>query len=179
MIIGWNYIDNRREEDSFPEFHSNPDEISGFHDPVNLYACWGYQVQLSNDEHSRIKVIPDHNPDETIKKFLPNESVKFSVETDNGYSFSEWGDGSTECPRTEKITQNKILSVKSKINTYKISYNLNGGANDPSNPGSYTVESPTITLKDASRTDYNFKGWSPTNVIPSGSYGDKTFNAIF
>lgn len=105
--------------------------------------------------------------------------MKFSVETDNGYSFSEWGDGSTECPRTEKITQNKILSVKSKINTYKISYNLNGGANDPSNPGSYTVESPTITLKDASRTDYNFKVWSPTNVIPSGSYGAKTFNAIF
>ena len=179
VIIGWNYIGNRREEGSFPEFHSNPDEISGFSDPVNLYACWGYQVQISNDEHSRITVSPDHNPDETIKKFLPNESAKFDVESDNGYSLEKWGDGSSECPRTEKITQNKTLSVKSKINTYKIAYNLNGGTNDPSNPDSYTVETPTITLKDASRTDYNFKGWSPTNVISCGSYGDKTFDAIF
>lgn len=46
VIIGWNYKDRRRDETTFPEFPSNPDEISGFSSSTDLYACWGYEVNL-------------------------------------------------------------------------------------------------------------------------------------
>ena len=60
---------------------------------------------------------------------------------------------------------------------YDITYNLDGGANDPSNPDIYTVEDPTITLANPTKTGYTFLGWEPTDNIPAGSTGDKTFTA--
>ena len=60
---------------------------------------------------------------------------------------------------------------------YKISYSLNGGENHADNPKSYTIASPTITLKDPSRHGYDFVKWSPEGRIPTGSTGDKAFSA--
>jgi uncharacterized repeat protein (TIGR02543 family) len=60
---------------------------------------------------------------------------------------------------------------------YSIAYELNGGENNPDNPGAYTVESGDITLKDPSRTGYTFTGWTPSGSIPAGSLGDMTFTA--
>ena len=65
---------------------------------------------------------------------------------------------------------------------YSITYNLGGGSNNAENPESYNTESPTITLKDASRFAHNFKGWYTTSTftgyavtsIPAGSHGDIT-----
>ena len=56
---------------------------------------------------------------------------------------------------------------------------MNGGTNDPSNPATYTVESPLITLADPTRAGYNFTGWTPTDNIPAGSTGNKTFTATW
>ena len=62
---------------------------------------------------------------------------------------------------------------------YNITYVLNGGTNGVGNPGTYTVESPTITLAAATREGYDFLGWTPTNNIPAGSVGDETFTATW
>lgn len=43
-------------------------------------------------------------------------------------------------------------------NTYKITYNLNGGTNNSANPTSYTVLYG-VTLKNPTRTGYTFDGW--------------------
>ena len=69
--------------------------------------------------------------------------------------------------------------------TYTINYNLDGGTNNAGNPTNYTIETPTITLKEPTRTDYSFAGWYTTNTfsgdpvteITQGSTGDKTFYA--
>ncbi len=53
----------------------------------------------------------------------------------------------------------KKFYAKWEIETYSISYNLNGGNNDSSNPNNYTVNTNTITLKNPSRTGYSFAGW--------------------
>lgn len=63
--------------------------------------------------------------------------------------------------------------------TYNITYVLNGGTNNADNPSTYTIESPTITLKDPTREGYIFTGWTPGNTIPQGSTGDKTFTATW
>jgi hypothetical protein len=60
---------------------------------------------------------------------------------------------------------------------YTITYNLNGGTNHADNPATYTVESADITLKDPTLAGFNFTGWTPSNSIPAGSTGAKTFTA--
>ena len=73
---------------------------------------------------------------------------------------------------------------------YTITYNLfpqNGNGTkitDPGNPTTYTVETPTFTLKNPSATGYDFEGWygSGTNgskgvPIVQGSIGDLHFTA--
>ena len=73
---------------------------------------------------------------------------------------------------------------------YTITYNLfpkNGNGTkitDPGNPTTYTIETPTFTLKNPSATGYDFEGWygSGTNgskgvTIVQGSMGDLYFTA--
>lgn len=69
-----------------------------------------------------------------------------------------------------------------ELETYDITYHLNGGSGDMS-PTYYNVETPTFSLPIPSRNGYNFKGWYENNQfsgsqitqIPKGSTGDKQF----
>ena len=46
-----------------------------------------------------------------------------------------------------------------KIESYTITYELDGGTNAPENPAGYNVETGTITLKDPAKAGYTFAGW--------------------
>ena len=67
--------------------------------------------------------------------------------------------------------------------TYTIEYELDGGTNDPENPAAYTIETNTITLQDPEREGYAFEYWTleniMTEVIPTGSIGNRTFTANY
>jgi len=71
---------------------------------------------------------------------------------------------------------------------YNIVYNnLLNGVVDPANPTTYTVESDAITLVNPTRTAYNFKGWTGTDLteptmtvtIPASSIGDREYTATW
>ena len=80
-------------------------------------------------------------------------------------------------------TGNDIFLIESwQPISYNITYKLDGGTNNPSNPATYTIESDTITLADPSRAGYDFKGWikddtTPVTQISKGSTGDITLHA--
>lgn len=66
--------------------------------------------------------------------------------------------------------------------TYTISYELNDGTNNNNNPSSYTIETPTITLQDPTKSGFDFVGWFDENgnkvtEITTNSYGDRTLYA--
>ena len=71
------------------------------------------------------------------------------------------------------------------LDTYSITYNLDGGTNGSGNPSNYTVETSTITLAAPSKTGYSFTGWTGSNgttaqtsvTIPKGTTGNKTYTA--
>lgn len=71
-------------------------------------------------------------------------------------------------------------SFADEINTYKITYNLNGGTNNKANPSSYTDES-SIKLKNATKKGYYFNGWYLNNTkitsINKGSTSNKALTA--
>ena len=68
---------------------------------------------------------------------------------------------------------------------YSIEYNLNRGTNNALNPETYTIESPEITLENATRTGYTFAGWYknadfsgyPVEKIATGTIGNITLYA--
>lgn len=76
------------------------------------------------------------------------------------------------------------LYAQWKTQSYKITYELNGGKNNKDNPTIYTEISTTITLKDPTKKGYVFDGWysdakfeNKGTKIEKGSTGDKTFYA--
>lgn len=92
---------------------------------------------------------------------LPYNTVKR-----NGYAFAGWYDEEGNQYTDEygksisKWTDANDIDLYAKwdIITYTITYHLNGGTNDESNPEAYNVESE-ITLNDPSKTGYTFDGW--------------------
>ena len=109
-----------------------------------------------------------------------------------GYAFMGWYDnaGCSGSPITQ-IAQgssgNKDFWAKWEAVTYTITYHLNGGTNDSDNPANYTIETGTITLKDAAKANYMFAGWyasadfsgKKVKQIVKGSTGNKALWAKF
>ena len=81
------------------------------------------------------------------------------------------------------VTDNAGNSSESIKHIYKITYNLNGGANNSSNPTEY-VEGSTLSLNQPTRVEYTFTGWTGSNGtttqkdIQNASYnGELNFTA--
>ena len=107
-----------------------------------------------------------------------------------GYTFTGWntkanGNGTSYSNGQviSGITGNLTLYAQWKLAKYTITYNLGGGKNG-NNPSTYTYTTAAITLKDATRTGYDFAGWysdskykNKVTKIAKGSTGNKTLYA--
>jgi uncharacterized repeat protein (TIGR02543 family) len=77
------------------------------------------------------------------------------------------------------------LHAKWEIETYTISYRLNGGVTQTNNPYQYTIDSQTINLIQPTKSNYVFGGWyknsnfsgEPVSQISTGSFGNLTLHA--
>lgn len=74
-------------------------------------------------------------------------------------------------------------AVPPYLESYKITYQLNGGTNHASNPAKYTL-ADEVVFKAPSRTGYTFEGWyadssftKPLKEIPEATTGDLTLYA--
>ena len=79
--------------------------------------------------------------------------------TKTGYIFAKWN---PELPATFPV-ENTTYTATWTADTYKITYNLDGGKNAASNPANYTVETGTITLAKATKANCTFGGWYDEN----------------
>ena len=116
--------------------------------------------------------------------------------TRTGYTFAGWSttangnvvytDGQRVSNLTSKQGGTVTLYAQWTVNTYSITYDLDGG-NASGNPTSYTVESSAITLNAPTRTGYTFAGWTGTELseasttvtIATGSTGDRNYTATW
>lgn len=171
---------------------------SQYNDEITLYAQWTankYQVTFKGNGATSGSM-------NTMKKLKYGKTYKLTVNTfkRDGYTFTGW---STEIDGSGKNYNNedeiKNLSSKSggkvtlyaqwkKANKtekkYSITYKLNKGKNNKSNPSSYTKKTATIKLKNATRKGYSFKGWykdkkyqNKVTQIKKGSTGNVTLYA--
>ncbi len=112
-----------------------------------------------------------------------------------GYTFKGWNtkkDGSGKSYKNKAEVKNlssesggKVtLYAQWKKTKYTITYNLNKGKNNKSNPASYTITTKTVKLKNPTRKGYTFKGWysdkkctKKVTQIKKGSTGNVTLYA--
>ena len=111
--------------------------------------------------------------------------------TRSGYEFTGWNtaaDGSgTPYGNEAEVTISEDLTLYAQWTAvvYRLSYNLEGGSLDGSNPASYTMESEDITLINPTRDGYTFAGWHEsvsgktelTVTIAKGSTGNRVYTA--
>ena len=117
----------------------------------------------------------------TFSGFISNNaSGTFAVNSYDGY-ISDWAGNKYY------RTINHNFGTTLNVNTYSITYQLNGGSlpSGQSNPTSYTDASPDITLNNPVREGYTFMGWTGNNgttpettvTIPTNSIGNRTYIA--
>ena len=91
--------------------------------------------------------------------------------TREGYIFSGWYTNANytgnKITNTSALKENVSLYAKWTKSTYNISYILNKGTNNSSNPKTYDIDTK-FTLKNPTRKGYSFSGWY-TNSKYTGS----------
>ena len=91
-------------------------------------------------------------------------NVTFLALTKDGYEWQGWytgpgGSGSLVTNLSEVGNNDLVFYAHFTPIEYSITYELNGGTNDTSNPNSYTVEDADITLHAPSKSGFEFDGW--------------------
>lgn len=101
---------------------------------------------------------------------IDTPDISLADATRSGYEFKGWYSDSKFNNRVLTIDTSNLVNLalyaKWEIITYTITYNMDGGANSPSNPTNYTIHSSNITLAEPTKSSYSFKGW----------YTDSSFN---
>lgn len=124
---------------------------------ITLYAKWrihNYQITYSDGfRHS--------NPSGYT---ITDEDITLSDPRRDGYTFTGWylDEDHTRSIQTIDTSAAKDMTIYGawEINTYTVSYELNGGTIAPgANIETYTVEEADFTLKNPVREHYDFGGW--------------------
>ena len=125
--------------------------------------------------------------EEEIDKGSIIQSISVSK---RGYTFKHWTkDNQNEFNFNEPIIENTTLYSVYELNTYNLTYNLDGGRlpEGLSNPSTYTVETETFTLINPSKEGYTFEGWTENDsdeainpkAIEKGTIGNKELKAKY
>ena len=120
---------------------------------------------------------------------VETENIILNNPTKEGYRFIGWtGSNGEQAQETVTInkgsTGDKSYTANWEVNTYTITYELDGGTVE-GNPTSYTVETEDIILNNPIKLGYKFLGWTGSNgitpqkeiIIEQGSTGDKNYVA--
>ena len=119
-----------------------------------------------------------------------------SVSDDSGfsranYTFDGWnteadGNGTAYTAGSSlTFAENTTLYAQWTVESFTITYDLDGGTVASANPANYTIESESITLNNPTRAGFVFTGWSGTDItgtsqsvtIPGGSAGNRSYTA--
>jgi len=177
-FIGWFYDNNVFAEPVLEEDILSEDiEIYALFDPIMfniIYnigdASWGEGASFPNEFSILdlpLTIETDINlADHTFEGWYDNEDLL--------------GDPITEITELADIE----LYVNFVPTVYEITYELDGGENDPSNPETFTIEDLPVTIQEATKEGYDFLGWHLTPELDSPiasivETGDTTLYADF
>lgn len=133
----------------------DPDNKQNF----KLYAKWE-----ANEYNINYVLAGGNLPEDAVRTYKQGEGLtELPTPVRSGYIFDGWYSDDT---RETKITgiqkeQTGDVTVYASwtAGAIQITYNLNGGTNNPENPNSYKIGQGKVTLLDPTRDEYRFLGW--------------------
>jgi len=149
------------------------------------------EIKTLNHNYSISYIDAPIFPDGSIVTFNEYDDVVLTTPAKTGYKFQGWYTtaelsgtpvtGWTHGTKTENVT----LYAKWTLQTYSITYELNGGTLATSNPATYNVNTETFTLNNPTKSGSSFIGWyisssltgTPTTQIKKGTAGNLTLYA--
>ena len=143
-------------------------------DNIILYAVWEikfYKITFLDYDKS---IIQQDKLEYNSKIILPENPTR------KGYTFKNWD------KELSTVKENLTINALYDIDSYDISYKLNGGTLDEA-PTNYNIESEDIIIPLPKKVGYSFIGWTtPDNKEPkidykisTGSIGDKELTANY
>ena len=143
-------------------------------DNITLYAVWQikfYKITFLDYDKS---IIQQDKLEYNSKIILPENPIR------KGYTFKNWD------KELSTVKENLTINALYDIDSYDISYKLNGGTLDEA-PTNYNVESEDIIIPSPKKDGYSFIGWTtPDNKEPkmnykisTGSIDDKELTANY
>lgn len=143
------------------------------------WGCWDDFYLYQSGESSNCIVTFVNGTESTTQNVTKGEAAIAPVYTKDGYTLS-WDKAFSN------VTGDMTIQAIWTPVVYSIAYNLNGGTNGSGNPDSYTIESEAITLQEAVRDGYTFKGWfadtaltQQVTAISAGSTGNRILYAAW
>ena len=141
---------------------------------ITLFAIWGKQSNITL-----------YNGSKKVKTLTVYKGIKVGTMptvTKKGYTFTGWytaKNGGTKIDANTLYNKdtNTKLYAQFKINTYNITYNLNGGINNTKNPTKYTY-GKNVTIKKPTRVGYTFTGWYKNNKKVTKINGKLASNVV-
>ena len=119
----------------------------------------------------------------TAEKSKTCSAVSPSIEK-NGYEIIGWNTSNSATTSSWNVNTSKSISANStyypitKLNTYTISYNANGGSGAPASQTKTTNNNLTLSSVKPTRVGYTFQGWGTSSSAttatyqPGGTYSD-------
>ena len=152
------------------------DFSSAVEEDIILYAGWeAIQYTVTFDPQGGSPTPDSQKVDEGKVATEPTNPTK------NGYTFTGWYT-EKECKNkynfSTAVEENKTLYAGWDANQYNITYVLNGGTNDSSNPSTYKT-GDTVTFKAPTKENSTFLGWYEKEDFsgnPIGSISNRTGN---
>ena len=157
---------------------------------VTFYACWKRIAILTYELNYGEQDTPYHMAMEHVG--MPLAYIPEAPQREN-YKFLGWF-------RTQEVSVDSYIDIDSylaegsmtlyagwKPVNFVITYELNGGENNPANPDFYNIESGEIVFGEPTREGYTFLGWTATGAevsdgvarIPAGSTGAVALTATW
>ena len=140
------------------------------------------------------KLVEEGVGDDARGLFVREKDLALTLAPARGYEVTSFTANDAELEavegayKVENLLADQALKLTFTPIIYNIVYNnLQDGTVDPANPATYTVEDAAITLVNPTRTGYNFKGWTGTDlteptmtvVIPANSIGNREYTAVW
>ena len=154
-------------------------DIDGMSKNVSIEAgSVGNRTYLANYKPNEYLITYDYAYDDLIEEKTVTYDTNYSLvaPSRDGYRFDGWYyNGQKIESGTWSIDTNVTLQAHWTVLTYTITYDLDGGANHPNNPQSFTYFEEVL-LKDPEKNGYIFDGWYENNIkvekIPEGTSRD-------
>ena len=164
-------------------------------DRVNVYLSFSTKV-ITTTFHRNIGDSDTTTTTQNFKYGQSGQAFNANTWSRTGYTFLGWSTNKNatsmtypdKCGVADSWIDSNYPSINLyavwSLNTYSISYNLNGGSISGQKT-SYNVNTDTFTLPIPTKTGYTFTGWTGSNgttpqknvTISKGSTGNKSYTA--